>query len=159
MTQKANQLLQRAHIMTLATASETGPWAAAVYYVPHKTGLYFFSNPDSRHIREGLAGGVAVTIQETPFHFSEIEGFQMEGTIEKAGVRRGSSAAFTQYIKQFGFLDELFSGDALKNLENFLAKEKKPAWYRFTPSAIWYVDNSSGFGKRMDIALEDLFSL
>ncbi|MCG8473633.1 MAG: pyridoxamine 5'-phosphate oxidase family protein [Desulfobacterales bacterium] len=152
----ATKLLHRAHIMTLATATGDIPWAAAVYYIPHKTGLYFFSSPTSRHIRDGIKKKVAATIHESPFHISEIEGFQMRGTIEKAGISKTASIAFASYIKRFDFLNQLFSGHALKSLDTFLSHEKKVSWYRFKPHEIWYIENQSGFGTRVKIDLEDL---
>jgi uncharacterized protein YhbP (UPF0306 family) len=153
---KAAELLSRAHIMTLATACDRKPWAAAVYYVTHKGSLYFFSSPDARHILEGEGETAAATVHENPFHFQEIEGLQMEGVITKAGLTPTAMAAFSRYVNRFPFLKDLFSLKNLGSLAGFLAAGK-PKWYRFTPETVLYLDNSEGFGHRVAVDLEDLF--
>ena len=58
-TRLALALACEQNTMTLATACDNSAWAAPVYYVFDKTAFFFFSDPDSRHIREALAGGQA----------------------------------------------------------------------------------------------------
>ena len=151
LTTQALALLKRAHIMTLATACKGKPWAADVYYVPHKGRLYFFSSPNARHIIEGEAA--AATVHEAPFHFQEIEGLQMEGTITKAGISPESVAAFSRYVKRFPFLKELFAPEQLHSLAGFLATGK-PKWYRFDPKTTHYNNNNMGFGRRTIVDLK-----
>ena len=159
MMEKARALLQNAHILTLATQSVKGPWAADVYYAPHTSGLYFFSNASARHIKEGLEAPVAATIHQSPFHPSEIEGFQAIGTLESAPFSAEASAAFGLYLKKFDFLPQLFSKEALKGIAPFLKREKKMGWYRFVPHEMWYIDSSRGFGNRslchLDVLLKN----
>jgi len=153
---KAATLLNRAHIMTLATARDGKPWAAAVYYVAHKGSLYFFSSPDARHILEGEGEAAAATVHENPFHFQEIEGLQMEGVFTKAGLTPTAMAAFSRYVQRFPFLKDLFSLQNLGSLAGFLASGK-PKWYRFTPDTVLYLDNSEGFGHRVAVDPKELF--
>lgn len=154
---RAERLIRRAHIMTLATARGEIPWAAAVYYMAHKGELYFFSSPEARHIVDGEGKRVAATIHETPFHVGEIEGLQMDGTITRAGLSSDAMAAFARYVKRFDFLTELFAPKSLESLSRFLAAGK-PKWYRFTPKTLLYLDNEQGFGHRIALDAEDLYS-
>ncbi|WP_226860066.1 pyridoxamine 5'-phosphate oxidase family protein [Desulfoluna spongiiphila] len=155
-SENAAGLLHRAHIMTLATACDGKPWAAAVYYVAYKGNLYFFSSPDARHILEGKGEAAAATVHENPFHFGQIEGLQMEGVITKAGLTPRAMGAFSRYVKRFPFLKDLFAPQHLGSLAGFLAAGK-PKWYRFTPETALYLDNSEGFGHRVEVNPDALF--
>lgn len=153
---RAERLIGRAHIMTLATTHGGIPWAAAVYYMAHKEHLYFFSSPDARHILEGEDKRVAATIHEAPFHVGEIEGLQMDGIITRAGLSADAMAAFSRYVKRFDFLTELFAPKSIESLSRFLAAGK-PKWYRFTPKTLLYLDNKKGFGHRIALDASDFY--
>ena len=73
--------LERHHVMTLATCSADGPWAAAVFYVQRSAPpCIFLSSPSSRHCRN-LAQDprCAATIQEDYSDWTQIKGIQLEG--------------------------------------------------------------------------------
>ena len=54
---RAVDLINRQNTMTLATSAGDSAWAAPVYYVYERRSFYFFSDPESRHMQEGLAAG------------------------------------------------------------------------------------------------------
>ena len=51
-TGRAVELIRDSHVMTLATASNDGPWAAPVYYYYKNRAFFFFSSEAARHIRD-----------------------------------------------------------------------------------------------------------
>ena len=135
--------LGRHNVMTLATVGPEGPWAAAVFYVHRELRLYFLSSPASRHC-ENLAANprVAATIQEDYRDWPEIKGIQLAGHVapvedaELASVRALYGAKFPVVGKIAGAPPAVVAA---------LAKVR---WYALTPDALYFVDNSAGFGHR-----------
>jgi len=77
-------LIQDQSTLTLATAGEAGPWSAPVYYVCLDGRFYFFSSPESCHIRQAMAsGGAAASLFHQAVSWQAIRGIQMTGTLER----------------------------------------------------------------------------
>ncbi len=95
-------LVDSVRTMTLATAGETGPWSAPVYYLYRDKQFYFFSSPSSRHIQEGEGRACAASIFRVHDRVDRLEGLQMSGSIQvqKPGVR--AAAAAGAYARRFG---------------------------------------------------------
>jgi len=155
LTKKALELIHSQHILTLATTDGTSPWATPVYYVLSNKAFYFFSNPESHHIansREGLP--VAGEVHESSSGWSDIRGVQMEGIIEEGGFDMASTSAYALYISRFTFIREM-GKMPMSPMMSLAALEAsfKVAWYKFTPSKIYYLDNSIRFGYREAVEL------
>ncbi len=155
LTKKALELLHSQHILTLSTCDGNTPWASPVYYVLSNKAFYFFSNPDSRHIvnsREGRM--VAGEIHESSSGWSDIRGVQMEGVIEEGGFDIASTSAYALYIGRFTFIREM-GKMPLTPMMSLAALEAsfKVSWYKYTPSAIYYLDNGIRFGYREPVEL------
>lgn len=135
------------HVMTLATHGPDGPWAAAVFYAREGGALYFLSAPTTRHCRNiEHDPQVAAAIQEDYAHWKEIKGIQIEGKVARlSGADRDHAAAV--YARKFEFMHPLRIPSALA------VALQKIAWYRLTPTAAYFIDNSRGFGKREQIEL------
>jgi uncharacterized protein YhbP (UPF0306 family) len=73
-------LISHVRVMTLATAKESRPWSAPVYYLFKDKKFYFFSSPDSRHIRDGNNQACSASIFRTHASVEKLEGLQMSGT-------------------------------------------------------------------------------
>ena len=128
--------------MTLATQGPEGPWAAAVFYANDGSDIYFLSASSTRHARN-LASDprVAATVQEDYSDWKQIRGVQMEGQASWLSIPDSVKAA-TQFAAKFAFADprraEITIAAALARI----------TWYKLRPSAMYFVDNSRGFGWR-----------
>jgi len=145
---RALDYLQRHNVLTLATSGATGVWAAAVFYVNDGFTFYFLSSPTSRHSRNIAAQAmVAGTIQEDYRDWPEIKGVQLEGiAVQLAGAAR--LEAMRRYAAKFPLVGNLDKAPAA-----VIAALNKVVWYRLTPSRLYFIDNSRGFGHRDEITL------
>lgn len=151
------KLIQNAHTMTIATASDNNAWAAPVYYVTIKSLFYFFSNPESRHIKETrLSGQAACAIYTQSASWEELCGIQMTGHITEVETVTDATAAIRVYVAKFPLIQSFFSNVKNLNLNSFLSKFNAKL-YCFHPKLIYYMDNSIGFGHRKEINRDLLF--
>lgn len=136
------------HVMTLATHGDSGPWAAAVFYVNDGFTLYCLSAPSSRH-GTNLAQNprVSATIQEDCADWPEIKGVQLEGAaceISGEEERRARSL----YGEKYPVVGKLAQAPAA--IVKAMAKVR---WYKVVPERLYFIDNSAGFGHRDEIDL------
>lgn len=148
LTDQCITLIREQHVMTLGTSSSDGTWSAPVYYLYENKSFYFFSNPNSRHIREAFEsdGHCAVSIFEDSDRFDQIKGLQMTGKIIKADKTSAIRTAIL-YAKRFKINPN--SKDCLA----FIQQKFRASFYRFVPEKLLYMDNSVGFGTRKEINL------
>lgn len=134
------------HVMTIATLGESGPWAAAVFYVNDGFKLYFLSAPSTRHCANIAADArIAATIQEDYADWPAIKGIQLEGTArELQGTE--ADAARRLYGTKFPVVGDPASAPAA-----IAAAMAKIRWYQVEPDRLWFVDNSAGFGHRDEL--------
>jgi len=133
----------RAHqVLTLAAVEEARePVAAALFYaVDNQLRLYVVTDPQSRHGRAMLAGGVvAGTVQRDQQQWHEIQGIQFRGScrqLDGAARKRGWGI----YTARFPFL-------LLENQVMTAALAKTALW-RIEPDWVRLIDNRLGFGHR-----------
>lgn len=145
---RARAYLETHRVLTLATNGPLGLWAAAVFYASEGFQLYFLSAEHTRHAQNLSADArVAGTIQEDYADWPEIQGIQLEGTVDVlAGVER--EAAIALFTTKYPFIGSAGGavGEALQRV----------AWYRLTPWRLYFIDNSKGFGHRDQIELPSL---
>lgn len=149
----AHELIDLESSLTLATAREGEAWAAAVYYSFHDGGFFFFSSPDSRHIRQGLAAdqtGAAISARADTWQ--GIRGLQMAGRLRAVRPGLRAARAVTAYARRFPFVREFFSPGQSMDLEAF-AQRFRVRLYEFRPELVYYRDNSISFGFRAEIRL------
>lgn len=133
------------NVMTLATRSEDDHWAAAVFYVNQKFSFYFLSASRTRHAGHlRLNDRAAATIQEDYDRWEAIQGVQMEGTVRLLSTPE-REMAMRFYREKFTFLEDASTG--IK--EAF----RMANWYCLTPTRLYFVDNSRGFGHRDEVPL------
>lgn len=143
------QAYLRAHnVMTLATHGPEGLWAAAVFYVHENFDLYFLSSPSTRHSLNLAANPrVAVTIQADYDDWRAIKGIQLEGNVTRLeGLEQ--ARAILLYGKKFSIVGNIARAPA-----EIARAFSRVAWYRVTPTRVYFVDNSQAFGHRDEIAL------
>ena len=140
---RALSYLNSHHVMTLATNGPEGLWAAAVFYVNDGFEFYFLSAGHTRHAQNmAAAPQVSATIQEDYAEWSVIKGIQLEGTVRQLSGR-DREAAFHLYAGKFRFLEQPIAA-----IEMALARVN---WYCLSPSRLYFIDNSRGFGHRDEI--------
>ena len=139
--------LEAHNTMTIACCRQDQPWAAAVFYASDGFDLYFFSNPHSRHGMNMAANpSVSITIHEDYGDWREIRGIQLEGLAERVRSPKLKIRCWELYRRKFPFVDEFFRPGSLR--ETLQSKLTGIRFYRIVPHAIWYLDNSRGFGHR-----------
>ena len=137
--------------LTLATTGKSGPWSAPVYYVFFNRRFFFFSSPQSRHIRQSVEHGTtAASIFHQADSWQDIRGIQMRGVIERIVAIQLSMKVIAAYLKRFAFTREFFGGRASPDLSDFYS-HFKARLYAFIPTTIYYTDNRFGFGSRQRV--------
>ena len=146
MRERALAYLAAHNVMTLATTGPEGPWAAAVFYASREFDLYFVSSPRSRHaIDLERSPNAAAAIHEDYRDWRAIRGIQLSGTaVRLQGAER--EAALACYREKFNFLN-----NPVAELAPVLEALGKAACYRLTPSELHFIDNATGFGKRIQV--------
>lgn len=139
--------LETHNTMTIASCHKDIPWAAAVFYASDEFDLYFFSNPRSRHgMNMATNNRVSAAIHEDYRDWREIRGIQLEGRAERLRSPKLLRHGWEIYRKKFPFVDEFFRPGAL--FETVQTKLAGIRMYQVVPEALWYLDNSLGFGHR-----------
>ena len=152
---RAVDMINSQNTMTIATSDGGYAWAAPVYYVYDRRAFYYFSDPGSRHVQEGLsAGESSAAIHAPSSEWRDICGIQMSGKIERIPLGRESVSAFGAYLKKYPFCKEFLSPGSVLNLETFVGRFKAKL-YKFTPDRVYYQDNRIKFGHRELVDLPD----
>lgn len=141
------ELAQKARVMTLATESQNGVWAAPIYFIFWSGLFYFFSSPDSRHIREGLSGFCGASLYIDSRQAREIQGLQMEGSLGKARGASRSLQVAAGYVKKYQLISQ--GNDAL----SFLQERFRASLYFFKPQTIYHMNNWKALGFREMVTL------
>lgn len=137
--------------MTLATAQDNATWAAPVYYVFHDSAFYFFSNPQSKHIRQASTNdAVSAAIHPSADTWQGIQGIQMSGRIRSVRPGITDIPSVKAYLKKFPFTKELLEPGQTMDLAGF-AERFKVKFYRFEPDRVFYLDNRIRFGFRAEV--------
>lgn len=131
------------HVMTLATQGSDGPWAAAVFYASIGNSLIFLSSPSTRHGGNLAADPrCSATIQEDYDDWRKIKGLQIEGRVALL-AGEDEQRAKRLYGEKFPLLNP-----AAKLPSALVKAIARVSWYLLTPSRIYFIDNSQGFGHR-----------
>lgn len=139
------------NVMTIASCDRNVPWAAAVFYASDEFDLYFFSNPKSRHgVNMAANSLVSAAIHEDYSDWRAIRGIQLEGRAERLRSLRLQARFWEVYLKKFPFVKQFFSlgGQAGSIADILKAKLAGVRLYRIVPHAVYFIDNSQGFGHR-----------
>ncbi|MDH3977318.1 MAG: pyridoxamine 5'-phosphate oxidase family protein [Gammaproteobacteria bacterium] len=149
------QMLESHNTITLATASEEGPWAASVFYASDKDfNLYFVSDYRTRHARD-MAGqpDVVVTVNADCAEWTGVKGLQIAGqatTID--GLQRVN--ALRHYLLKFSDVKALFERPKDQNEETIAKRLKAANMYCLKPRWIRLIDNSKWFGYKFEYNCE-----
>ncbi len=151
--EKARRLINETRVMTLSVCRNDMPWSSPVYFIFLGKGFYFFSNENSRHIKDAEGQKpVAASIFQDSDRMEMIFGFQMSGRIEAITKTDEHLQVVRKYVAKFSFLKQLFGPQLIENKRFFLEKFKSRL-YCFYPDIIYLSDNSNTSGRRSEINL------
>jgi uncharacterized protein YhbP (UPF0306 family) len=143
---RIEDFLGKHHVMTLATASYNGPWAAAVFYASDRLDLYFVSWHGSRHCADFETGStVAAAIHGDCDDWRRIRGVQLEGRAKRLSGK-DRTLAQKLYGSKFPRL-----ADPLSAPSEVASALRKTHWYRLVPRRLRFIDNTRGLGHREEL--------
>jgi len=128
------EFIARHHVLTLATASDQGPWCASCFYVylPDKNRFIFTTDTDTRHGREMLVNPmVAAAIALETGIIGRIRGLQLAGTAYLIDEQEFVDAR-KAYVHRFP-----------------IALAAHLSLWALTPDHMKLTDNRLGFGKKL----------
>jgi hypothetical protein len=141
------RLIDTSKVMSIAVGSNGTAWSAPVYYLFDDKGFYFFSNPESRHIKLSKNGLASASIFRDDADIKKLAGIQMSGIILKAPLNARSALVAKKYCTYFKI-----TGNAMDILSFFTSKFHA-SLYCFEAEMVYYMDNSKGFGSREKVEL------
>lgn len=145
----ALQLVEMQCTLVLATA-DPAPWSAPVYYLYSHGKFYFFSNPESRHIRAAISHGCcAASIYRESANWQDIEGLQMEGAVQHIAPGKEPLRVLPAYLAKFPTVKDFFNESRI-DLSHF-STLFHAEFYAFVPARVFYLNNRHGFASRRDI--------
>lgn len=148
--QRLLDYLRSHNVAVLATAGDGGPWATPVFFASQEFTLYFVSDPKTRHGTDiGAGARVAAAITEDHRDWQSIQGIQLEGLCAPVPPeQRGEAAALfmAKYTFTSAFLDP---GGSM-----YERAGRNVIFYRLVPDAVWFTDNTRGFGQREHLDLQ-----
>lgn len=133
------EYLGRNQVITLATHGADGIWAAALFYVNVAFDFFFLSAEHTRHARHIESNPyVAATIQQQYEDWTQIQGVQLEGVINRLEQENREKAIADYCLKYPAVAKD-------PRLQSALTKVQ---WYRLTPTRLYWIDNRGGLGNR-----------
>ena len=140
--ESVQKYLEEHNTMTLATVGKKGISAAAVFYAETRKydSLLFVSSPKSEHITNSyVEKKCAATIQNNGLEWEVIKGLQLKGHLELA-----KDSEWDIYFEKFPYV---------KNNKILAKSLEKVKLYKFIISWVRFIDNSKGFGNRLEFNL------
>ncbi len=152
--ERLKTLLVTPRTLVLGRARADQSWTAPVYFVYAHKGFYFFSNPQSRHIRwQGEVASASLFLDSQDM--KGIFGLQMVGRIREVSDKKRQLEMLTAYVTKFNFLESRFARGVLASPRRFReAFNARP--HVFVPNGIWMSDLSGMGTGRHPVPLEEL---
>lgn len=141
--------------MVLATAGESGPWAAPLFYAlddDPELGLLFVSNAASRHGRDLAARpAAAAAIAAQHEQWRTIRGAQLEGDVEALAGERRLDALHT-LVERFPWLTGM-AASSDEQERRIAARLTDSTVYRLRVCRALLIDNELAFGDREELVI------
>ena len=142
------------HVMTLATAGETAPHAANLFYARDGLTLVWVSDESSRHSVElEQHPQVAATVAPDYPDFPAIRGLQISGRAQRVADPHERARLIALLEARYPFLEQLAAAPV-----ELRAAYARAQVYRLDPTRITYIANTLGFGHKetLDVEPRDL---
>lgn len=138
--------------LTLATCHDGEPWAATVFYASDADlHLYFVSDRRTRHAQHMLADPrVELAIDADVDAWSAVRGLQISGTAAPVSDA-GRALALGYYLAKFASVKALFEQPRSADEQAIARRLQDTDFWCVTPGYIRLVDNSRGFGFRIEL--------
>lgn len=143
--QRILEVLQKTHLMSLATVDDCGPWIADVIFIyDDNLNIYWMSDPQARHseavrINEKVAGSITYSTRNKEQNF----GIQFEGT-----ARQLEGVQFPLLVKHLAKRN--YPKPKISEAEKLLDGDK---WYQLTPTMIGLIDEENFGYDRQELNL------
>ncbi len=153
--EEADVFLRGCTVLHLATVSAESPWCAAVYFVHRGRRFYFFSNPDSRHVRQLLdLPRAAASISADESDWLKIRGVQLSGSVRRVEVWTEKIQAVGLYLAKYPMAESFVASQhGAGRLP--AAQLARLSLFCLEADEVVYTDNRRGFGWRAAVHLED----
>lgn len=140
--ERIGEFLDAHRVLVLATTDEGGPWAAPLAYARDAgLGLYFLSDPSTRHCRALLRHTeVAGSIQEEASSWEEFAGLQFRGTASPV-TEPEAGAVLALYAARF------------PSTELLVPQAGPHRFFRITPRWLRLISNRYGLGLKEELSL------
>jgi uncharacterized protein YhbP (UPF0306 family) len=147
-------MLEAHNTISLATCNDGEPWVASLFFASDPDlNLYFVSDYRTRHARDIEAGGDAVAAVNPDCKlWGDVKGLQIRGVVTQvAGVDRVNALRY--YLGKFADVKALFDAPKGDDEQTIAQRLKAANMYRLEPNWIRLIDNSKGFGYKLEVEL------
>lgn len=150
--QSAHRYLLDRNVLCLATCVENSCWVSPVFYSVVNARIVFLSASHTRHCKNiALNPKVSASIQEDYKDWAEIKGIQLQGTVSRV-EDEATPDVISAYAEKF----PIISSEAPKEIRGAL---DKVGWFELSVEKLYFIDNSKGFGHRVELSPADLFAV
>ena len=127
--------------------------AASVFYVSDlDLNIYFLSFDKTLHSQHIFKNkNVAATINKDVEDWTDIKGLQIKGHAEKLGSHQREEV-LKKYREKFKYINQILDAPKNSNEQKIAEQFQKISIFVFTPTSFRLIDNSLGFGKKMELA-------
>lgn len=148
------RLLDEYSILTLATSSDDGPWAATVFYASDADlNLFFVSDDHTRHVRDLLANNqVTVTMNSECRRWHDVKGLQIRGRGQPV-ADEDRAAALRVFLAKFADIRAIFDFATSADERAIAKRLRETSFFRIVPEWVRIIDGSRGFGFTQEVDL------
>ena len=149
--EKIGSYLASKHTLGLATCAGDTPWACSVFYASDEgLNIYFLTDPGTLHGQQLESGRIAATVNENCSQWSEIKGIQLAGTAAiVTGTDRERGLAL--YLDKFSDVRQAIESPGNDSERLIGEKLSSTPLYRISVDWIRLIDNSAGFGTKVEL--------
>ena len=150
--EKAIEMLEEHHTVTISTRDEKSVWSATVFYVSDSNlNLFFLSAEKSKHIQHiNMIPEVSATIYKDQKDWEKIKGIQMSGIVEELKGQHREDA-INQYLAKYEYLYRVINEPLNQDEEKIGSQFASIPFFKLQPTFIRIIDNQVAFGHREQI--------
>lgn len=139
--------------ISIASVHEKEVSAASVFYVSDiNLKIYFLSFDKTLHSQHIFQNrNIAGTINKDVVDWTDIKGLQIKGHAEKLDDHQREEI-LNQYKEKFKYINQILDAPKNSNEQKIAQQFQAISVFIFTPNSFRLIDNSLGFGKKMELA-------
>ena len=139
--------------ISIASVHEKEVSAASVFYVSDvNLKIYFLSFDKTLHSQHIFQNrNIAGTINKDVEDWTDIKGLQIKGHAEKLDDHQREEI-LNQYKEKFKYINQILDAPKNSNEQKIAQQFQAISVFIFTPNSFRLIDNSLGFGKKMELA-------